>query len=151
MGNKKTHTEEYNRERKECQIAWKKEYRQEHREHRKEYQDKYRQEHEGEYHKYNRKYGERLKAKVFSLICGGNPCCSRCGCSDIRFLEVNHKNGGGSKERRKAVLRGTTLYWDIFKGKRKTDDLEILCSPCNAVHYLELKYGKLPYKVIYRE
>jgi len=33
--------------------------------------------------------------------------------------------------------------------KRDTKDLEVTCKVCNAKHYLELKYGKLPYQIIY--
>ena len=47
--------------------------------------------------------------------------------------------------------KGTQLYHDIASGKRKTDDLELLCKPCNAIHYLELKFGKLPMRVIWED
>jgi hypothetical protein len=29
------------------------------------------------------------------------PTCVSCGCSDIRLLEINHKNGGGRQECKK--------------------------------------------------
>jgi len=41
------------------------------------------------------------------------------------------------------------FYFDIASGKRKTDDLELLCKPCNAIHCLELKHGPLPMKVVW--
>jgi 5-methylcytosine-specific restriction endonuclease McrA/DNA-directed RNA polymerase subunit RPC12/RpoP len=74
------------------------------------------------------------------------PVCARCGCDDSRLLEINHKNGGGGKE----TLNGKSskkFYDDIAKGRRKTDDLELLCKPCNSVHALELKYGQLSFEV----
>lgn len=62
------------------------------------------------------------------------------------LLELNHRNGDGSEERRK---RGNnqTIFLDILSGRRGTEDLEITCKPCNAIHYLELKFGKLPYRI----
>jgi hypothetical protein len=34
-------------------------------------------------------------------------------------------------------------------GKRTTEDLELLCRPCNALHWLEMKYGPLPMRVVW--
>ena len=39
--------------------------------------------------------------------------CVRCGCDDVRFLEINHKNGLGRQElltRRKFNISGTNMY-----------------------------------------
>ena len=38
---------------------------------------------------------------------------------------------------------------DIFMGRRAVDDLNLLCKVCNALHALEMRFGKLPIKVIY--
>jgi len=74
--------------------------------------------------------------------------CVRCGCTDLRFLEFNHKNGGGYKESQQKGVNGG-LYYRINYG-RKTDDLELLCRPCNHIHFLEMKFGcKIPLKVIF--
>lgn len=90
-------------------------------------------------------YTER-RIKLLSIVSNNNIVCARCGCKDIRLLEINHKNGGGNKELRN---RESKFLTNILTGKRKTDDLELLCKVCNAWHYLELKYGKLPYKISY--
>ena len=75
-------------------------------------------------------------------------CCIRCGCDDLRFIEINHKNGDGRNERNRL---GTAFHSDIVFGRRKIDDLELLCKPCNHIHYLELKYGEqIPLKVIWK-
>jgi len=68
------------------------------------------------------------------------------GCDRSELLEINHKEGGGGKE-----LRGTghKFYREIAKLRRAVDDLELLCRPCNAIHYLELKYGPLPFRVVW--
>lgn len=34
-------------------------------------------------------------------------------------------------------------------GKRGIEDLELRCKVCNALHYLEMKYGKTGYKILW--
>ena len=97
--------------------------------------------------KKNKEYQQRHRVKkrreVLGMICP-DVKCRRCGCDDIRILEINHKNGGGSQEYRQ---RGSMLPSDILHGRRSTEDLEILCRICNALHYIELKHGALPFMV----
>lgn len=96
-----------------------------------------------------KKHRVLLRKRVFFKVCGSiNPSCVRCGCDDPRLLEVNHKDGGGNLEMQKGK-RSSRFYYDIVKDTRKTDDLELLCKPCNAIHCLELKYGPLPIKVVW--
>lgn len=92
----------------------------------------------------------RLRQSVFAIVSKSTtPRCANCGCDDIRLLELNHKNGGGGKEYQKGK-NSMAVYRDIAMLRRKTDDLELLCRVCNARHYLEMKYGKLPLEVIWR-
>lgn len=81
-------------------------------------------------------------------IGGGSIMCAGCGCDSYDYLEINHKNGGGAAEFRKS---GHAFYRLIATGRRQTEDLEILCKVCNARHALELKYGRLPFKIIWGE
>ena len=67
-----------------------------------------------------------------------DPICVYCGCDDIRFLEINHKEGGGAKE---VLVSGSNFYWAIIKGRRPVDDLEITCGLDNKLHFYRLKYG----------
>jgi hypothetical protein len=125
-----------------------KEYCQEHKEHRKEYMKQWDNKNKEYIREYVRKRGKKFRIEVLNIISNNNPHCIRCGCDDIKLLEINHKNGGGTKELQNGKLM-TKFYRNIHEGIRKTDDLEILCRICNARHYLELKYGKLPYKISY--
>jgi hypothetical protein len=98
------------------------------------------------YHReYNKNRYNKFRIAVFNLLSNNNPHCVRCNCDDIRLLEINHKNGGGKKEIRNSIK----FYNDILSEIRKTDDIELLCKVCNSWHYLELKYGELPYKISY--
>lgn len=82
------------------------------------------------------------------VISNGEVCCVRCGCDDERLLEINHKEGGGGKE-----LKGASnkFYREIARLKRSVDDLEILCRVCNAHHFLEIKFGLLPFVVEWKK
>ena len=67
--------------------------------------------------------------------------CKRCGCDDLRFLEINHINGGGWRESKSyRYTSSTSISHAIRYFGRKTDDLELLCRPCNHIHFLERKY-----------
>lgn len=91
---------------------------------------------------------ERIKKVVFNILSNNNPICVNCGCDDNRLLEVNHIHGGGGKELRRG--KHTNVFmWDIYMGRRKTDDLNLLCRVCNALDYLKRKYKVTNYKVIY--
>jgi len=70
----------------------------------------------------------------------GEISCVRCGCTDDRFLQINHKEGGGGKELRR-MNGGDRMINEILAGRRKVDDLELTCAPCNAIHHFERVYG----------
>jgi predicted RNA-binding Zn-ribbon protein involved in translation (DUF1610 family) len=85
------------------------------------------------------------RKSILSLVGKGIIKCANCSCDRPELLEVNHINGGGGKEHRlnKAYLR------DVLMLRRKTDDLELRCRVCNALHALELRFGKLPFRIEY--
>lgn len=87
---------------------------------------------------------KRRKQKVLEIVGKENLKCANCGCDKIEFLEVNHKNCDGIKDYK---FGSSKFYTAILHGDRDIDDLEILCKPCNALHYLESKYGKQPYEI----
>lgn len=107
---------------------------------------KYDIEHKRERSKANR---ELLRKVNFNIISGGEPKCVNCGCDDQRLLEINHINGGGNKELKNG--KNTNAFaWNIYMGRRNTSDLNLLCRVCNALHYLEGKYGKTGHIVTFR-
>lgn len=69
--------------------------------------------------------------------------CRRCGETDLRVLQINHKNGGGSNDFKQPHGRGrisVQLYCAILNGTRLTDDLETLCANCNIIYEYERGY-----------
>jgi len=93
-----------------------------------------------------------IKLRAFRMLGGAK--CVNCGCTDIRILEANHKNLDGYKERKgyyQGMASGQILYMNILNGKRKTDDLEVTCKICNALHYVKKKFGIMNYKVIWEQ
>lgn len=103
------------------------------------------------YKEYYRSYYLNMKIQALETIQILTQC-TRCGCDDVRLLEINHKNGGGYVEQKTKIPHGAPFYSKLIRGKRKTDDLELLCRPCNAIHYLEMKYNeKFPLNVVWGE
>ena len=165
MSDKKEYNRKWNREHKEYHKEYNKKWNAEHREqirecsrkrytdnpeHYREYKNQWYKNHP-EYKKkvslYNKTLRQQRRFKILNIISNNNPVCVRCGCDDIRLLEVNHKNGGGRKE--SGSGNQSKFCADILHGRREINDLELLCRVCNSRHYLELKYGQLPYIIIY--
>lgn len=82
----------------------------------------------------------RVRLKALEIVGKGRIECSNCGQKDIRILQINHINGGGRIDTRKFNGNGS-FYYAIINGKRKTNDLNILCAVCNQAHFIEHKYG----------
>lgn len=83
-------------------------------------------------------YHSRRK-QALEIINDGEAKCVRCGCDDIKLLQINHKNGGGRNE---LTQKGAfNFYSAIIDGKRSCEDLEVTCLVCNVAHYGEKKGG----------
>jgi len=119
----------------------------ENKKHYDEYRKKWAREHIESRRETARKSVRKARIRALEMIARGKPVCGNCGCDDVRLLEINHINGGGFQEWKKCP--GSRFIDKINRGDRKIDDLNILCRVCNAQDYLERKYGKLPYTIIY--
>lgn len=82
-----------------------------------------------------KKHRDKKRLHVLNLL--GGPTCVYCGCDDIKALEINHKCGGGCEEYKKGA--GTAIVDDIWFGRRSVENLEVVCRPCNSIHYMKLK------------
>lgn len=75
-----------------------------------------------------RERNQRLRMAVLLHYSGGSLQCACCSEDNIRFLTVDHSNGGGNKHR-KEIGRGNIYYW-IIKNNFP-DGFGILCFNCN--------------------
>lgn len=89
---------------------------------------------------YDKNYMLKLRLKCLSMISNGKIECSNCGCKDIRILQINHINGGGSKEYAK-FKQPKRFYKAIIRNERNIDDLNILCWVCNQAYYVKKKFN----------
>ncbi len=98
-----------------------------------------------DYRERNRQRFEDERRNALLIVGRGKIECVKCGCDNVVLSEINHINGGGKAERR--VMSSQAIYRRIVDGRRTIKDLDLRCSICNLLHYLEIKYGKLPYEI----
>ena len=83
----------------------------------------------------NRVFRKRLRKEAI-VAYGG--CCNRCGFSDQRALQIDHRNGGGSKHMRRIGGSSYLLLWLKKRGFPK-DAFQLLCANCNWIKRHENK------------
>ena len=80
-------------------------------------------------------YKKQMRQKAVEIL-GGR--CVKCGNTDIRVLQINHKNGGGRQDRKGRPYR---FYREIVNGKRDREGYDVRCANCNILYQYEI--GKL--------
>lgn len=68
-------------------------------------------------------------------IMGGK--CEQCGIDDPRILQINHLNGGGNAELRKAKLTNRQRDLRIMRSGLRPTGLNLLCANCNVLYEYE--------------
>ena len=82
----------------------------------------------------SKKYFRARRELILWLL--GNKC-ARCGFTDSRALQIDHKNGGANKEGR---LRGSKYYKEILESiERGEEKYQLLCANCNWIKRVEQK------------
>lgn len=61
--------------------------------------------------------------------------CSKCKFNDSRALAIDHKFGGGTKEREK--IGGGYYTYVLKKLKSGSEDYQLLCFNCNQIKKIE--------------
>lgn len=91
--------------------------------------------------KKRREEHRRLKQEV---IKGYGGKCECCGESEWQFLTLDHKNGGGTAERRLSNNRNHTVFYKrLLANGCPREKFRLLCWNCNSSFGL---YGKCPHK-----
>ena len=73
----------------------------------------------------------RRALRAAALAHLGGVCC-RCGFSDVRALQIDHVNGGGSKEHR--AIRNDGIHRKVLAGE---PGYQLLCANCNWIKRVE--------------
>jgi len=87
-----------------------------------------------------RNYRAKLKRRVFELL--GNKC-ARCGFDDQRALQIDHVNGGGTKERKRFRNYDAYLKFVLRQVENGSKNYQLLCANCNAIKRWENKEVRL--------
>jgi hypothetical protein len=97
------------------------------------------------YYKYienQKKYRTNLKLKVFIHYCNGQPYCQcpKCNETNVKFLTLDHINGGGNEQRRK--LGSSTAIYKWIIENNFPEGYQVLCANCN---FGKRMYGVCPH------
>src|SRR3990167_6944100 len=80
-----------------------------------------------------RKYGRKIKLTIVNHYSQGTMRCKKCGFSDIRALQIDHIDGGGSKHHKELDRsKSGRLYKWIIKNNFPSG-FQILCANCNWI------------------
>ena len=127
------------RERNREQLhAYNRAYYEAHREERLANDRQYKREHidqkrVADFH-YIRMWRQRQRMAIITKL-GGK--CVRCGFTDWRALQVDHINGGGTKERRQAISMRRYYKAILASIEVQTGEYELLCANCNQIKRYE--------------
>ena len=83
----------------------------------------------------------KLRMAVLNAYSGNDIKCSCCGEKEVKFLAIDHINGGGNKHRR-TFKYGSYLY-NFLRKNNYPKGYQILCHNCNLAKGF---YGICPHK-----
>ena len=84
--------------------------------------------------KSDKNYLKKIRQGAISVL-GGK--CVRCGFTDIRALQIDHINGGGSKDVKRRG-RGGQFYNQVMNSfLNKENEFQLLCANCNWIKRVE--------------
>lgn len=86
-----------------------------------------------------REYLRKLRNNVIDKL-GGK--CATCGFYDKRALQIDHVNGGGSKERKERKYKGSFHAHVLKSFLAKENKYQLLCANCNWIKRFENKEAK---------
>jgi len=131
----------YQWECKECKRMYQAEYRRTHRDKIREWARRYKS--RPEYRKKDREYSSarwRMLKKEAIMAYGGK--CACCGEACLAFLEIDHIDNDGKKDREKHGS-GKAFYEWLKKNNYPKGRYQVLCRNCNWVKHA---YGTCPHQ-----
>jgi hypothetical protein len=85
-----------------------------------------------ELHRKNRRENNKKRRLELISLLGGK--CVQCGFSDTRALQIDHINGGGSKERKGYGHSASSLKQKVENSiKQDLGEYQLLCANCNWI------------------
>jgi hypothetical protein len=82
---------------------------------------------------YSKETYKHLKIAVLSHYSKGQPCCGKCGETQLRKLNLDHINEDGHEHRKTVSSGKQILLWARRNGFPKT--LQVPCHKCNSIKY----------------
>lgn len=79
---------------------------------------------------YGREYVKKNRREMLEFVGGSKGVqCNKCGFKDERAIQIDHVNGGGSKEIKS--LKNNRRYLALIKSR--PDNYQLLCANCNWI------------------
>lgn len=87
----------------------------------------------------------KLKMEVFRHYSKEIPECACCKETEMKFLAIDHINGGGGKERRETKSKGGQKTYRLLRKNKYPTGYQVLCHNCNMAKGF---YGKCPHNAL---
>ena len=95
----------------------------------------------------NKEYQRKIRLTVLQFYGGEIPKCNCCDEEEIKFLSIDHINGGGNKHRKSFGTKdgkgGNISHWLIRNGF--PEGYQVLCHNCNMAKGF---YGVCPHNML---
>ena len=95
---------------------------------------------------YNKERNRQKRLVVLKFYGGEIPHCNCCGEKELKFLSIDHVEGGGSKHRRSMGIKGKggNIYFWLIRNDFP-QGFQVLCHNCNMAKGF---YGTCPHKMV---
>jgi len=80
----------------------------------------------------------------------GGSKCVHCGCKEYDLLQINHRDGDGSYDRKVNGMVSGKFWRSIAMETRDISNLEVTCRLCNQRHYVEDILGYKGFSIAYK-
>lgn len=89
-----------------------------------------------------KEYQRKVKIEVFNHYSNEDIRCQCCNEKEIKFLCLDHIDGGGGEERKRLNGRGGVIFYAYLKAHKYPEGYQLLCFNCNGAKGI---YGFCPH------